>query len=871
MLKRTLVTVLAVIPLARAESESFPLPNGMEVVLQENHASPMVAAMVFVKAGSCYELPHQNGVTHFLEHLLFNGTSGRSQQEIEPRIESFGGYINAFTRKEMTGYLVLLPREFSDTGLAVMSDMLFSSIFPTEKVEKERGIVSEEIRKDSDDPDYRVQSAFDAVRFRGTPYARPVLGELNIIASISRDEIMEYYRAHYVPQNMSLLVLGDFEPAAMRSSVNRFFGHVFSGPGQIRESAAPEGAAFEFGRWFETQTLDVPESRLLVSIPTFAPLAPTFPALEVWTAYLNLAGSSPLLARLLDGEQAVATQAGVTLEIRDGGADLAVDVTLKRETDSAEALEAVLQGLAESARLLPDLATQQALVTAAQAEEYGLLERLHYYGIMRAQQIGVLGWEQASKRVPRMAEVTPRELQDAVSLYRNGLSQYVALYVTSPTSAPQPTTRSVDRYLARTFPNGLTAVVKSNPDSRMFGATLLFGNRSASEPPGKSGLVDLAQRLLPKGTHDLDEGEMARVLASLGATITTADDPHIPYDDIYTSPQFSFVKMNALDGHAREALELLHSLIAKPRFDSSQLTRLKGELGADYGRQNQSATYAARRRLFQALFADGPLASEVLGDPVITGAVSPAELLAFWLEYSAPGNTTLCVATAADPDTAMGWIEATFGTQPSLGLLVRRAQPPPRLPDAASSSHIAMEKAQLQICLGRPVCGPSDPDAPALALAVRLLSDRLAAQLREVQGLAYSVGAAIEFAPEFGWLTCSMGTAPENREEALSGIQHQLNRLSSEPPSEAELESAKNQMIGRSLMRRLARENQCYYMALGEFLRLGYRYDEEFEARLKQVTIEDVARVTQEFIATDQWVLATAGPGGAGHAIKDPN
>lgn len=868
MLKR----ILAVVSLCVAESgfgaESNTLDNGLEVVLEENHASPMVAAMVFVKAGSRFELPHQNGVTHFLEHLLFNGTSGRSQEQIEPVIESFGGYINAFTRKEMTGYLVLMPREYIDTGLAVLSDMLFESIIPAEKLEKERGIVSEEIRRDTDSPDYHVQTAFDAVRFRGTPYARPVLGNLNIIATITRDEVVDYYRSHYVPQHMSVLVIGDFETAAMRSSVTRYFGHVFA-PARAEDQAEEAGKLSDLGRWFQTEYADVPAPRLLVSIPAFAPLAPTFPALEVWTAYLNLPGSSPFLAGLLEGESAVATGASVALEIREGGSDLMLDVTLKPGADSAAALAAALQGLVESARQLPDEATLGVLSTAARAEEYALLERLHYYGIMRAQEIGILGWEHASRRVDRMSEVTTRDLQEALSVFRNGVSQYVALYVSTPPPAQAGSARSADRFLSRTFPNGLVAVVKSNPDSKIFGASLLYKNRSASEPAGKSGLVDLAQRLLPRGTQDMDEGELSRALASLGATLTTADDPRIPYDDFYTSPQFSFIKMSALDTHAAEALDLLHTMVSRPRFDSAQVAQLLGELGAAYGMQAQSAGYAARHRMLESLFAGGPLASDVLGNPSVTGTVTPAELKSFWLEYAAPGNTVLSVATAAHPDTAMGWIAATFGSVPSVESRVRRAQAAPAV-DEAAKFHTPMQKAQIQICLGRPTCGPRDSDAAALTLAVRLLSDRLAGELREKQGLAYSVGASIEYAPDFGWLVCSMGTAPENREKALSGMKLEMKRLLSEPPSELELASARNQWVGRNLMRRLARETQCYYMSLGEFLGLGYRYDEELEAKLKEITPEDITRVVERFIATDRWIVSTAGPGDAPALTKQP-
>jgi predicted Zn-dependent peptidase len=407
MIKRMFLalSVVATCQLGHA-TESYLLDNGLEVVLEENHASPMVAAMVFVRAGSRFERPQVNGVTHFLEHLLFNGTASRSQDQIEPIIEAYGGYINAFTRKEMTGYLVLMPREFIDTGLAIVSDMLYNSILPSEKIEKERGIVAEEIRRDTDNPDYQIEKAFDAFRYRGSPYGRPVVGELNIIASISRDEILEYYRAHYVPEGMSVLVLGDFNTAAMKLSVDRYFG---SGVTHMEPEEGTEPESFDvpaYGQQFSTYYQDIPVRRLLVSVPTFSPFAATFPALELWVDYLNQSGLSPFLVRVTEGPEAVATRASVALDIRDDGADLRFDLTLKPDADSQQALDAVVEGLAASARDLPGEEQLVALVTSARAEEYALLERLHYYGIMRAQRIGVLGWEHVSQRVDRMADVT---------------------------------------------------------------------------------------------------------------------------------------------------------------------------------------------------------------------------------------------------------------------------------------------------------------------------------------------------------------------------------------------------------------------------------------------------------------------------------
>src|SRR5512139_1808172 len=133
------------IALAGLPSTKVTLDNGMQVILVENHSSPMIASIVFVNAGARYENEFNNGSTHFLEHLLFDGTKTKTQEQLDDEIERHGGYINAFTRKELTGYLVLMPTQYIDYGLDVQSDQLFNSILPEDRFPKERKIVIEEI------------------------------------------------------------------------------------------------------------------------------------------------------------------------------------------------------------------------------------------------------------------------------------------------------------------------------------------------------------------------------------------------------------------------------------------------------------------------------------------------------------------------------------------------------------------------------------------------------------------------------------------------------------------------------------------------------------------------------------------------------
>ena len=193
------------------KAKVFDLSNGMKMILIEKHANPMIASMIYVKAGSKYETEFNNGITHFLEHLLFDGTKTKSRTDITEGIRSKGGYINAFTRKDFTAYMTVMPKDFIEYGIQTQADMLFGSIFPKEELAKERKIVIEEIKKDRDSVQEQVFDFFESQVFANTPYARPVLGYENIISTIKRDEIVDYYHTYYKPNNMIALIIGDFQ------------------------------------------------------------------------------------------------------------------------------------------------------------------------------------------------------------------------------------------------------------------------------------------------------------------------------------------------------------------------------------------------------------------------------------------------------------------------------------------------------------------------------------------------------------------------------------------------------------------------------------------------------------------------------------
>lgn len=841
-----------------APTTVYKASNGMDVILKENHSSPMISSIVFVKSGAKYESDYNNGATHFLEHLLFNGTASRTQEQISDRIKNLGGYINAFTRKEVTGYLSLVPREHIGEALDIQQDMLFNSIFPEDRFPKERKIVIEEIRKDSDSPDYVAELFHDRWAYQGSPYERPVLGYENLISTIPREEIIEYYYTYYQPNNMILLVIGDFETDAMKSEIEKTFGQHPARPLPARP--AVDVPAITSAIVQET-TADIGETRVDVHLrlPSFRD--PAYLPLSLWSELLNDEAFSPLIHNLTKGDNAPATRVSVSLETQAEFTAYRISAATDDATKAALVLDEILRtlrGLAATAVKDEDI---QTTATRLRVEDIFLRERLHYYAIMKAPMMAVTGYEFVDQLPQRIAQVTQSQLQKTAGQYLNA-DAYVATIVRTPdTTAPESATAasaSRTQYLKRELPNGMTVVVKSNPDSKVFALNILGKNRSALEPAGMEGISDFVNRMLVHGTPSRTSEQISRDLASIGAELTTNDNPYIPYDDHYTTPQYTFVKFATIDEYATKGASLLADLTANSSFPSDEVENERRSVMGILGMASGSTNQVCRDLFNRAIFGEGPYSKPITGTMVTVPQFTTESLQKHRAKLYAPGNIILTCVTGMPADSAMAIIESSFGVMTG-NAPESVTIPAPATPATVQTEHKAMQKEQVYIFLGNAIPGAGSPEMAALLVANNILSGRLGGELREKQGLAYSVGSSVQFDRDFGWFACKMGTGKANYAKARDGIVDQIRRIQDEPVTKEELETAQNTLWGSSLTSRLSRVNQAFFMGVDEFLGLGYDYSDRMIEGIRTVTTDDVQRVAKQYFHADSYVLATVG------------
>lgn len=208
----------------RSEIIEHQLVNGLKVLTKEVHAAPVASSYIWYKVGSRNERPGLTGVSHWVEHMLFKGTPKFSKEELGRFIEGNGGRWNAFTSNDYTAYYETLPADKISVALALESDRMQNSVFDPEEVEAERTVILSEREGYENTPQFVLREEVQATAYKAHPYQWGIIGWPSDLKTMTRDDLYNYYRQCYVPNNATLVLVGDFDTADVMKQVETYFG-----------------------------------------------------------------------------------------------------------------------------------------------------------------------------------------------------------------------------------------------------------------------------------------------------------------------------------------------------------------------------------------------------------------------------------------------------------------------------------------------------------------------------------------------------------------------------------------------------------------------------------------------------------------------
>jgi len=876
-LKALFFTALLVIPLT-ATAGTLPVPvnhtldNGMELVLVENHATPLISCVVLVRAGLACETPETNGASHLLEHLLFNGTENRTQQQLYDDMDRIGGYNNASTSNDHATYMIMVHADRFEEALDIQTDMLFRSVIPGEKFAKEKGIVIEEIARGLDDPGAAAERFYRRILFGDGALAMPILGTPDQLQRIDRRTVLDYYTARYVPNNMVAMVTGDFESAAMVELLERHFGAVPPGknPGDGQPAPFPRRPASSLAVSAALEPVDRIRLKLALEAPGMTHA--DYPAMEFLVQALNaedrlpgllageaeetampqdsIHGMSPAMMRAM-GMGGGLNRVSCGLESYRDFSVLHFDVELSPDRDpraAAKRIEAYLRRFTGEAVNEQELAAYRL---KTKVSEITAGEKLIYYGFLRAPYLNNAGYARMTGTLDDLERLTPAVVSGvADSWFGSPVTVGAALVPPAATGGTDGTAAASSPLQRGQLANGLTLIVEENRESRAFSVHLLARNRSAMEPEGAAGAADLLHRLMRKGTAGRSAAELQQALDAIGAELKTNDAAFIPYDDYYTTPGYSFVRLVTIDEFADQALALLAEMVTEPPLaDEARFQEALGEQLNVTVKASMSTREKANLAFRARLYGKGhPYAAPVTGTVATLEGLDREKLAAFHTRYFAPENLVISVVANEPAVKTFGRLNAAFGA------MERGPGGDPGVPGAPEAAHpvgfvtLPGGGEQSRLTVGRVIRLADEADRAPLMVLNGLLSDRIAFQLREREGLAYSIGASLALYGDWGRLYAVMGTRPENLVRAREGIREEMLRLRTDLVEAAELEKTVYGLLGANLRRRSAGISRAYAYGIGELYGLAPGFEAELMESLKAVTPEQVRQVARDYL-----------------------
>lgn len=829
----------------------WTLPNGLVILVEEDHSAPVASVQAWCETGSIHEGQWLGaGLSHILEHMLFKGTAKRGPGEIAQSVQNEGGYINAYTSFDRTVYWIDIPSRGVATAIDILADAMMNSTLPQEEYVKEQEVIRREFAMGQDDPDRVSSHTLFATAFRRHPYRHPVIGHLDIYNRLTRDDVMAYYKARYVPNNLFFVVTGDVDAQAVHDQLAAAFEPYKRQP--LPPVYVPQEPV-QLGRREEHIEFPTELTRLEIAwhIPELT--HPDVPALDLLAQILGDGRSSRLYRRvredlaLVHGIQAWCYTPGqpglfgveMLLDPGQRGAALEVVFALLEDLKTNGATEAEL---AKSLKQALSSQISSLVTTRGKASDLGsnwhLTRNCHFTHdyLAALQRVTVADLARVAKTYLTESNLTVTSLNPPGSLQKEAVK-------VAPASAG-----AIRKF---ELSSGLRLLVREDPRLPMVCASVCFKGGLLSEKPENSGISRLYSRVLPKGTATRSAEAIAEEIESLGGGIGAEAGNN------------SFcISVKMMQPDLAAGLDLLADVTLHPTFPEKAVAREKEAQLAAIKAEDEEPTSIARNLMRRTLFAGHPYGLRSSGSPETLAALDREALVAFHRDYAVGRNGVLAVFGAVKAEEVLALVEKAFADLPA-GCSALDEPPRPQPLEAAQSVEEFKPKEQAIVMVGFRGLDLFSPRRYALELIEEACSDlgsRFFNRIREKLGLAYFVGASQVTGLVPGPFVFYLGTDPAKVEAVKIEFLAEIRALAADGLTPDELARAKAKLLGQESLRNQSNDALAHACALDELYGLGFDEFTHLTERVEAVTLEEVREVAHEIFGNAASVLAVVRP-----------
>ena len=874
--------------------EKYTLPNGLEVILREDHRLPLVAVDLWYHVGPVNEKAGRTGFAHLFEHMMFEGSEHVGEKAHFKYLEGAGATdINGTTSYDRTNYFETVPSNQLDLALWLESDRMgfLLETLDRAKLTNQRDVVRNELRQDEGQPYDVADEAMGHLLFpKGHPYYGNVIGSHADVEAARLLDVRDFFQHYYTPNNASIAIVGDFDAATIKDKVAKFFAPIPKGPAV--ESAHIETPAITSERR-ETVTDTVQLPRLTVAWLTPEAFHPGDADADMFMSILGGGKISRLYQKLVYETQVaqsvncndqnlmvtsiaqcdIVARPGVKLEDLEAAFDKEIDALrtqgpTQEELDRSrnQALSGLIRGLQrlggfggvadmmdrynqyqhDPGYLPKDVARYEAVTTASvqqTAEKiYGKNQRVVVYCVPG---------KKVTEDVPRSPEDTDASVK-VVPPYSPEFETAQNWRKDAPKSGPEPklhlpTPRSF------TAANGMKVYLIEEHALPVMSASLVTLAGGEDNPADKPGLAAFAARMLTEGTATRSSTQLANDVAQIGASLGSS-----------ATMDFATVNVGALSNNTNGALELLADAALHPAFKPEEVERIRKQRLVAILQEGDQPVLSALRVGQKALYGDQPYAFRPVGTTASVKATTRDDIAAFWAAHYTPKDAALIFAGDLTESEAKKLADQYFGSWSSSAAASVVQLPP--APSAPERKIVLVDKpgspqtTLIAFGLGVP---RNTPDYPAIiemnSILGGLFSSRVNMNLREKNGFTYGAFSAFSFYRQGGPLFAGAQVRTDVTAPAARELFAELNRIHTDPATPEELKLAKDNAL-RSLPGDFETVgSESALMSQLFVYGLPNDYFQKLPAAYEAVTPDAVAKAAADYIHPQNLVVVAVG------------
>ena len=837
--------------------------NGLTLLLVETHQAPVVSINICVRVGSRYESDQEAGICHLIEHMLFKGTERLAAGEVAKKIEASGGEVNAYTSFDETVYYCTLSSRHFEVGLETLSDAVLHSVFDAEELSREKEVVVEEILRSKDSPGKVLSEAVFQKAFPLHTYGRPIIGFPETVRGFTREKIIQFWKDWYVPENMVVVIAGDFKAEHAMKKCQNIFGDLKAIPSPkvkvTTESPQSKTQAIALANPIEASTM-----MLAYHVPELK--HEDIPALDVLSHILGEGESSRLEINIKEKLSLVNSIYSYVYSPQDPGLMVIGYTPLEKNTEKAT--HAILH---EISRLHHQEVEHDELIRAkiniksdaiyeketveGLARKYGYFETIlkkhdfdeHYYQLIDAV---------SRSDVQRVAQkyLQPQNLTLGLIHPQSDKKKWNAkdlLALSSTKKAPKVRAVSQEEPQYFKLKNGIKLILKENHTI----PTLVIRTASQGglrfETTQSNGIYSLLSHVWGKSTQHFNSEELARQIELIAGSISA-----------YNGRNAVGMKADFLSEKTHDGLQLFLDAYLNPRFDPEEIKKEKNSLLESIRREEDHLASLAFKNFLKTLYPKHPYGLPMHGNGKTVRSFSRNDLIKAYQRSINPQETVISVVGDFDSDYMMAKL------RPALESIKASRTTSLKTPQMLWPKNIeriekTKDKMQAHLVLGFPGCSFYDRDRYALDVLNNILAGqggRLFLELRDKLSLAYSVSSMTQEGIEPGYFGVYIATEPRKVPTAIEGIIRELEKVVQAAVSKEELDRAKQYMVGAYEIDLQRNSTVATQLVFNELYGLPRNEWKELPKKVMKVTAQDVLKVARRIIKLDRYVLSVVRP-----------